>query len=242
MDHDGRVTGCRGEVVVPADRSDTCARGAEALLERRTHLTGRADDHDGVVGAGRSHLTHRLVDGRVLGRSRHVLKPGGAQDLPHPEIEPVIVRRVRRLEGVWAMADAVATGTSYVDREFPLLIGGSWEAGADGTYDVVNPATEQLVGMAPEASVAQADEAARAAAEAFPAWSQTAPEERARLLSAAADRVRERAAELLPLVVAETGCTETVGRTMQIPVTAGRFDRYARGALEPSVIPVPCLL
>ncbi|HZJ28222.1 MAG TPA: aldehyde dehydrogenase family protein [Acidimicrobiia bacterium] len=137
------------------------------------------------------------------------------------------------------MADAVATGTSYVDREFPLLIGGSWEAGADGTYDVVNPATEQLVGMAPEASVAQADEAARAAAEAFPAWSQTAPEERARLLSAAADRVRERAAELLPLVVAETGCTETVGRTMQIPVTAGRFDRYARGALEPSVIPLP---
>lgn len=136
------------------------------------------------------------------------------------------------------MADAVATPTSYVDREFQLLIGDSWEPGADGTYDVINPATEDVVGGAPEASAAQADEAARAAAEAFPAWSQTAPEERARLLSAAAERVRERGDELMALLVAETGCTATVARTMQVPVAAGRFDRYARGALEPSVIPL----
>ncbi len=130
----------------------------------------------------------------------------------------------------------VDTATSTTD--FRLLIGDSWESGADGTYDVINPATEGIVGSAPEGSADQAREAARAAAEAFPGWSQTPPEERAALLQAAGDRIREKAGDLLPLVIAETGCTATVGRTMQVPVTASRFDRYARGALEPSVIPL----
>jgi len=31
-----------------------------------------------------------------------------------------------------------------------LLIGGAWVDGADGGYDVVNPATEEVVGVAPE--------------------------------------------------------------------------------------------
>ena len=70
------------------------------------------------------------------------------------------------------------------DRQ--LLIGGEWVDGADGGYDVVNPATEEIVGVAPEASPAQALDAARAAQEAFPAWSQTTPEARAELLQQAA--------------------------------------------------------
>lgn len=131
------------------------------------------------------------------------------------------------------MAD---TATSTTD--FRLLIGDSWESGADGTYEVINPATEGPVGAAPEASADQARAAARAAAEAFPAWSQTTPEERAALLQAAADRIREQSADLVPLVIAETGCTATVGRQMQVPMTATRFDRYARGALEPTVLPL----
>jgi acyl-CoA reductase-like NAD-dependent aldehyde dehydrogenase len=120
-----------------------------------------------------------------------------------------------------------------------LLIGGEWVAGGDGGYDVVNPATEDVVGVAPEASVQQAHDAARAARDAFDSWSQTTPEQRAELLKAAAKRVRERIDDLVPLVIAETGCTTTVGRSMQVPVAASRFDRYALGALEPSVIPLP---
>ena len=60
-----------------------------------------------------------------------------------------------------------------------LLIGGEWLDGADGGYEIINPATEEVVGIAPEASEAQALDAARAAQEAFPAWSQTSPEVRA---------------------------------------------------------------
>jgi acyl-CoA reductase-like NAD-dependent aldehyde dehydrogenase len=120
-----------------------------------------------------------------------------------------------------------------------VLIGGAWHDGADGAYDVVNPATEEVVGAAPEASVAQAQDAARAARDAFDGWSQTSPDERSRLLKATADAIRAHMQELLPLVIAETGCTAVVGKQMQVPQAATRFDAYARFALEPDVIPLP---
>ena len=45
---------------------------------------------------------------------------------------------------------------------YRLLIGGDRVEGAGGTYDVVNPATETVVGQAPEASTAQVEAAAAA--------------------------------------------------------------------------------
>jgi len=126
-----------------------------------------------------------------------------------------------------------------VAEDRTLLIGGEWVEGADGAYEVVNPATEEIVGLAPEASVAQVNDASRAAREAFPAWSRTKPEERAELLRAAAAAIRAHAEELVPLVISETGCTAALGRSMQVPQAAVRFDRYAVGALEPTVIPLP---
>jgi acyl-CoA reductase-like NAD-dependent aldehyde dehydrogenase len=123
--------------------------------------------------------------------------------------------------------------------EFRLLIGGECVAGAGGTYDIVNPATEQVVGQAPEASTAQVEAAAEAAAEVFPAWSRTKPEERAALLNRAGDLLRDRMEELIPLVQAETGATQRVASTMQVPTCIERLRRYAKGALEPTRIPLP---
>jgi acyl-CoA reductase-like NAD-dependent aldehyde dehydrogenase len=120
-----------------------------------------------------------------------------------------------------------------------LLIGGDWVDGADGGYEIVNPATEEVVGVAPEASEEQALDAARAAREAFPAWSQTSPDVRADLLQKTADAMRDRFDELLPLVIAETGCTATVGKQMQVPQARVRFETYARLAHESNVIPLP---
>jgi acyl-CoA reductase-like NAD-dependent aldehyde dehydrogenase len=119
-----------------------------------------------------------------------------------------------------------------------LLIGGEWVDGADGGYEIVNPATEEVVGIAPEASEGQALDAARAAQEAFPAWSQTSPEVRANLLQKVADAMRDEFDDLLPLVIAETGCTATVGKQMQVPQARVRFETYARLAHESNVIPL----
>src|SRR5687767_4225114 len=122
---------------------------------------------------------------------------------------------------------------------FQLLIGGERVDGDAGSYDIVNPATETVVGQAPEASIAQVEAAARAAADAFPAWSRTRPEERAELLNRAADLLRDRMDELIPLVQAETGATQRVASTMQVPTCIERLRRYAKGALETGTIPLP---
>ncbi len=109
-----------------------------------------------------------------------------------------------------------------------LLIGGEWVPASGGTYEIINPATEGVVGHAPNATADDALRAAAAAKEALPAWSAKSTEERSALMLKAAAAIRAKAPELLPLVIAETGATATVGSRMQVPVAADRFDRYAR--------------
>ncbi|MEZ5320929.1 MAG: aldehyde dehydrogenase family protein [Microthrixaceae bacterium] len=121
--------------------------------------------------------------------------------------------------------------------EARVCIGGEWIE-APSTYEVVNPATEQVVGLAPQASVQQNLDATRAAAEAFESWSATPAAERAALLEAAADLYDRRRDEFVPLVQAETGATMRVTKTMQVPQVSARFRRYARGALESPIIPL----
>jgi acyl-CoA reductase-like NAD-dependent aldehyde dehydrogenase len=130
-------------------------------------------------------------------------------------------------------------GVRKFDQRWQLLIGGEWIDGSAGTYPIINPADESVVAEAPEATAEDAEAAAAAAREAFSSWSRTAPEERARLLRAVADRVNERAEELLPLIISETGATLSVGSTLQVPMAASRFARYAKGALEDRSIPLP---
>lgn len=125
------------------------------------------------------------------------------------------------------------------DDTYRLRIGGDWVEGGGGTYDVANPATEQLIGRAPEATVADAEAAAEAAAEAFETWSRTTPEERANLLQKAGDLLEARKEEFFPLVQAETGATQRVTKTMQVPQAIVRFHRYARGAMEPDLWSAP---
>ena len=75
--------------------------------------------------------------------------------------------------------------STVTKNETQLLIGGKWVEAGDGTYDIVNPATEEVVGQAPNASVAAAEAAAAAARAAFPAWAATPVEERLALLKKA---------------------------------------------------------
>jgi acyl-CoA reductase-like NAD-dependent aldehyde dehydrogenase len=126
-----------------------------------------------------------------------------------------------------------------VSDDYAVLVGGDRAAGADGTYDIINPATEAVVGQAPEVSVDQVTAATKAAADAFGAWSRTTPEHRSELLARLADALAAQADDLVPLVQAETGATMRVAKTMQVPQTIERFRRYARGALEPTAIPLP---
>ncbi|MET9320201.1 aldehyde dehydrogenase family protein [Streptomyces sp. NPDC003038] len=122
---------------------------------------------------------------------------------------------------------------SLRDEPQKLYIGGEWVEPDGGHYEVVDPADESVAGLAPEASRGQVGEAARAAAEAFEAWSRTPPEARAAILDRAADIIQRESEPWSALARAETGAPTGIARGMQVGVGVARFRRYAKGALEP---------
>jgi acyl-CoA reductase-like NAD-dependent aldehyde dehydrogenase len=122
------------------------------------------------------------------------------------------------------------------------LIGGELVEGGNGTYEIINPATEQVVAEAPEASVADVQAAAAAAKAAQPAWAALKPEKRAELLGKVSKRIFAEMADFVPLVIAETGATMRVGSQMQAPACASRFAYYAeagRASLDQPLLPTP---
>jgi phenylacetaldehyde dehydrogenase len=129
-------------------------------------------------------------------------------------------------------------GNLRVPHQYQLLIDGAWTEGGNGTYGITNPATGETVGEAPEGSGKDAEAAAAAARAAQPAWAAVPAAEKARMLQEVADRVRAKQADLLPLIMAETGATLSVGSALQVPMCANRFERYARGALTDLTIPL----
>lgn len=121
---------------------------------------------------------------------------------------------------------------------YRLLIGGEWVEGGKGAYEIIDPATEQVVGEAPEASPSDVEAAAAAAKAAQPGWAALPAAERARLLQAVADELNRRKSEFVDLIISETGATLAVGSQMQVPQCAARFDYYAKAATRPTDIPL----
>jgi aldehyde dehydrogenase (NAD+) len=110
-------------------------------------------------------------------------------------------------------------------RTGAFFIGGEWVAPAGaGTVEVVNPATEQVLGTVPEGGPADVDAAVAAATAALPGWSATAVPDRAKLLAALADGLAARADEVARLVSAEVGAPIAFARRVQaaLPVTVLR--------------------
>jgi phenylacetaldehyde dehydrogenase len=119
-----------------------------------------------------------------------------------------------------------AANTQVEERQ--LLIGGKWVDASGGTYEITNPATERPVGQAPDATSDDAAAAAAAAREAAPGWAATPSRERLALMAKAAAAIKQRAKELTPLVIAETGATAAVGSSMQVAIASTRFARYSQ--------------
>ncbi len=128
-----------------------------------------------------------------------------------------------------------------VDKNWQLLINGEWVDPEAGTYNVIDPATTQIVGHAPEASVGQALDAAAAARAAAAGWKNTSPAERGELIARLADEVAARSADWVPTVQAETGALQRITETLQVGGPAvDRFRYYAKPIdLDESLAPVP---
>jgi aldehyde dehydrogenase (NAD+) len=94
--------------------------------------------------------------------------------------------------------------TIAFDRDFTMTIGGKGVAGA-GSFDVLNPANEQVIAKAPDASREQLDEAVAAARKAFPAWAATPIARRKELLLAMAGVIAANGEALKRLLTTEQG-------------------------------------
>jgi phenylacetaldehyde dehydrogenase len=109
-------------------------------------------------------------------------------------------------------------------RTHELFIGGSYRPAGSGSYEVINPSTEQVVGMAPEASSSDLADAVAAAKAAAPAWAALPVAERARLLVALAERIEAERESLQALLAAEMGGTAlgSAGKTIDVAINAFR--------------------
>lgn len=87
---------------------------------------------------------------------------------------------------------------------YRLLLNGKMTEGSS-SFDVINPATEQVIAQCPKADRAQLELAIAGAKAAFPAWSARSYEDRAALVMQLADALMERKDEFARLLTAEQG-------------------------------------
>jgi len=101
-----------------------------------------------------------------------------------------------------------------------FYINGEWVAPAAGAtvMDIVNPATEEVVGKLSLGTAEDADRAVAAARAAFPAWSQSSREERIALLERVMGLYKARLADLGEAVRTEMGAPVSVCNAVQAPV------------------------
>lgn len=89
-----------------------------------------------------------------------------------------------------------------------LLINGADVTALDKkTFDRLDPFTGSVASTSPAGKIADVNAACDAAAAAFPAWSETGPNERRKLLLKAADLLEAKTPEFIKLTMEETGAT-----------------------------------
>ena len=110
-----------------------------------------------------------------------------------------------------------------------LLINNEWVPSSSGkTMDVINPATEDVIGTVASADSGDVDRAVRAARAAFEGpWGQMSARERGRLVSRLADRLMEKADDVARLETLHNGKPINESRHIEIPAAAECLEYYA---------------
>ena len=113
-----------------------------------------------------------------------------------------------------------------------LFIDGQWQDAADGrTLAVHNPASGKEIGRVAHAGKADLDRALAAAQKGFETWRDTTPAARAQIMRKAAGLMRERAAQIAPLLTQEQGkpLVEARGEAMPAADSNQSFGHVAPG-------------
>ncbi len=90
--------------------------------------------------------------------------------------------------------------------KFGQFIDGKWQSSEKKeTYDVINPATEEIIGKASKAAPADVEKALKSAERGFAVWKKTPPWQRAYIIRKIADLMRKKNEVLAKWMTLETG-------------------------------------
>ncbi|MBB4982721.1 MULTISPECIES: gamma-aminobutyraldehyde dehydrogenase [Streptomyces] len=116
-------------------------------------------------------------------------------------------------------------------RRLRNYINGEFRDAADGrTIEVINPAVGEVYATSPLSGQADVDAAMEAAAAAFPAWRDSTPSERQKVLLKIADAFEERAEELIAAEVENTGKPTALVASEEIPPMVDQIRFFAGAA------------
>ena len=99
----------------------------------------------------------------------------------------------------------VQSGSDMHERPH-LYIDGSWvEPNGEGRIEVINPASERVIGSVPVGSESDANAAIEAARAAFTDWSESTIDERSNYLNLLSSALKDRGEEMAELITSEVG-------------------------------------
>jgi len=127
----------------------------------------------------------------------------------------------------------MAIDTATQARAWGNYVGGEWIGATGGeTFDVINPATEEVVGSVPKMTREDAQRAIATARETFDSgvWSGLAPDERSRILLQVVEKFTENEDELAALETQQAGMTIRATSTVVIGYCINHWDYFARAA------------
>src|SRR5438067_3135638 len=120
------------------------------------------------------------------------------------------------------------------DLTYQLYIGGKWvDSSGNDTITVINPATEEPIGVVPQATRADVDRAVEAARLAFDegAWPRMSPRDRAAIMLRMGEAFQKRRAEIVELNVREAGATRMLADFLQVGIPIDHFIDMAERIL-----------
>jgi acyl-CoA reductase-like NAD-dependent aldehyde dehydrogenase len=98
-----------------------------------------------------------------------------------------------------------------------LYINGAWVSSTGtGSIEVVNAATEEVMGSIPKGTAEDVDRAARGASDAFAQWSKTSVDERSKTLVRVQEALTARTADIATLISKEVGMPFTLSSLIQV--------------------------
>ena len=91
-------------------------------------------------------------------------------------------------------------------EKFGQFINGKWQVSSGKeTYEVINPATEELIGKASKANENDVNTCLNSASEGFKIWKNTSPWERSKIIRKIADLIRKKNKDLAKWLTLEVG-------------------------------------